>query len=807
MLKNYLTIAIRNLMRSKVFSLINVIGLAFGLTCTMLIGSFVYDELNYDQYMPNARYIYRVGVQLAHDGGGVDDYPNVDVAVGAGMKNAFPEIVASTRLTRGFKETVHYKGVQFKEEHIVYADSNFLKIFGIPFLEGNADKALTDPNTLVITKAFEKKYFGDKSALGEFLTIGSNKAFKVTGVIEKVPDNSHFHFDIFVSTATVPYFGTGQTWSNIGFYTYLLLDEHADPRKLEAKFPALVEKFIVPEIQHDMGSTYAEAKKEMNSWKFYLMPVTDIHLHSATKYELEGNGDINYVYIFGVLAFFIVLLAGINFTNLSTANSVRRSKEVGIRKALGSLKDQLVLQFLVESVVLAMSAVTIATLFVFILLPFFNDLTGKHITILFFLSSGRLPVLLSSGLLIGLLAGIYPAFFLSSFQTIRVLKGSSPIAASNRGGLSSALVVFQFAISTALIIATIIVYQQLHYMQNMKLGYDKDQVLVIDGAGTLQQNEHAFEQKLLEDHRVIHASITSDAPVGDGLSYDGTEIIGKGSQSGVHSTVFHVDYDFLETMGIKIVAGRNLAREFPGDSSAVVINETAVHDLAWKMEDVLGKIIIRSGRREFTVVGVVADFHYASAKQKIAPLMLLLRNGKWPGPLIVKIKTTDIKGFLTDLKTQWASFNANAPLDYYFLDDRFERLYKSEQTTEKIFVAFVVIAIVIACLGLYGLSAFSAEQRVKEVGIRKVLGSTVQQVLFLLSKDFVILVLIAFVFAVPISWWGMHLWLQNFNYRIDIQIWVFGLAGLAAVSIAVITVSYQALRAAMVNPVKSLRSE
>lgn len=806
MLKNYFKTGWRNLMRKKAFSMINIFGLAIGLTCFLLIASFVYDELSYDQYAAGYKNIYRVGLQLEQNGG-VDDYPHVDVAVGAGIKNDYPEVVAFTRATGNTMDYLRHGDVNVKEESLTLADSNFLRVFSIPLLEGNADHALTDPNSIVISSAFAKKYFGEKPALGELLVSRRYGAMKVTGIFDKIPDKSHFHYDALISMSTNARITTGrQTWSNVGFHTYLLLDEHADPNRLEGKLSALIEKYVVPEIQEDMGISAADAQRSVNTWKFYLMPLSRIHLYSHTKYEIEANGDINNVYIFGALAVFILLLACINFMNLSTASAARRGTEIGIRKTLGSFRSQLVTQFLVESMILAMIALAFAVIFALVLLPFFNQLTGKQIEISFFLSAPVLTSLVALGLTVGLLAGTYPAIFLSSFQTLRVLKSNSP-GGARRSNLRSILVVFQFAISTALIVATIVAYQQLHFLQNIEMGYDTEQVVVVENAGALGVNIDAFKRKLEQDHRVSHVSHAT-VPIGNAGSYAGTEVSSKSpNPSGTHMHIFMVDYDFVETMGLQLVLGRNLSNEFPNDSLGlnVVINETAMKHLGWDESNVLGSTIIRSAQLQYQVVGVVKDFHYTSAKEKIAPLMMLYR--RVAPTFLVKVKTSAVHDFIADVKSQWAAFHADVPFSYYFLDERFSHLYKAEQTTEQIFVVFMMIAIVIACLGLYGLSTHAAEQRTREIGIRKVLGSSVEQIVLLQSKEFLLLVLVAIVVAAPFSWWAMHQWLQNFGYRISIDASVILLAGAAAMLIALITVSFQAVRAAMANPVRSLRSE
>lgn len=804
MLRNYFKIGVRNLMRYKAFSFINVIGLAIGLTSFLLIASFVYDELSFDKHAGNYKNIYRVGLKLEQNGG-IDDYPCVDVAVAAGMKSNFPEILESARLSIT-GDYVRYKDSNVKEDRMVYADSNFLKIFSIQLIEGNVYKALVEPNSIVISSEFAKKYFGDKSALGEILTFRRNGEMKITGVFDKIPDNSHFHTDVFISMTTSNYTKGRQTWSNVGFYSYVVLNDHVNSQLLETKFPQLVEKYVVPEVQSDMGISYADAAKSVNTWKFYLMPVNDIHLRSHTKYEFETNGDINNVYIFSALAIFILLLACINFMNLSTASSAKRALEIGVRKVMGSFKSQLMIQFLVESILLSLIALVFAFAFTYGLLPLFNQLTGKHIEIFFFLSPSVLTIMIAFGLMVGILAGFYPAVFLSSFQILRVLKSNSK-GSAKRGGLRSALVVFQFAISTALIIATIVAYQQLRFMQNIKLGYDKEQMVVVENAWTLRANQIPFKNKLKMDHRVVNVT-NSSVPIGTPGSFGGTEVAPKENHtSNIHIHIMTMDYDYIETLGLEIKIGRNFSKEFLSDSLGenVIINETAMRDLGWNENNVLGNTIIRSAQLQHKVVGVIKDFHYTSAKDKIAPLMILYR-GNSPF-MLVKVKTTDLQPFINDLKAMWSSFPVDVPFSYFFLDDRFAHLYQAEQTIEKLFIVFMVIAVLIASLGLYGLSTYSAEQRTKEMGIRKVLGSSVRQIVFLQSKEFLTLVILAIIIAAPAAWWAMHQWLQNFGYRIEINIWIIALAALAAIVIAVITVSFQAIKAAVANPVTSLRAE
>jgi len=807
MIKNFIITAWRSFKTNRVFSFINIFGLSVGLACCMLIGAYLYNELTYDTYPAQAKQLYRVALH-SNGNNAAADFPNVDVAVGQGIKNTFPEVLDFTRITRRGTVFVKYRENQFKENSIAVADSNFFRVFSIPLVEGDSRTALTEPKNVVITKDFEKKYFGNSSALGKAITIG-NDLVKVTGIIDKVPDNSHFHADAFISMVTYVTPGTRQTWSNVGYFTYLLLNKNADPKKLEAAFPSLVAKFVVPETQHDMGVSLSEAQKSVNSFIFFLQPLTDIHLHSATKYEFEANGDIHYVYIFGALAIFILLLACINFTNLSTASATRRSKEIGIRKVLGSAKNAIVSQFLVESVMLTFLAMLFAMGLVWLLLPYFNDLSGKQIGIGFFLSVKALALELVLTLMVGIVAGTYPAFFLSSFQIISILKGNSSDQPTGRPGLRSSLIVFQFAISTALIIATFVVYQQLHFMQNKKLGYDKNQVLVINDTYALGNSINAFKQQLLNDNRIVNATISGNVPGYNNMG--GTEIYvkdlaDKGARNEIQSGIYWIENSYIPTLGMHLAKGRNFYPSGPADSASVIINEAAVRDLGFGNSDPIGKTIIRSGQRHYTVVGVVKDFNYTSAKQKIAPLMMLSSN-RSTGAIIVRIKTAGVHQLINDIKGQWNTYNAGAPFSYSFLDDQFASLYKSEESTGQIFTSFSVLALIIASLGLFGLAAFMIRQRVKEIGIRKVLGASTASIIAMLSKEFLKLIIIASLIAFPLTWYAMHKWLEDFAYRTSIHWWVFLLAGTMALLVAAITISFQAIKAALANPVKSLRSE
>ena len=804
MLTNYIKIAIRNLRRNGVFAAINIFGLAVGLAACLLITAYVRNETHYDRFASRSRDIYRVNLSVVS--GTTAHYPMVDVAVGPGMAANYPEIETYTRLERVGDNFVRYGVQEFKEQKMVAVDSNFFQVFTIPFLEGDVHTALVQPNSLVITSAFAKKYFGDGPAMGQTLNLTNFGDCKITGIIDKIPDESHFHFDAFLSWSSMHI--NYNTWSNVGIYTYLLLRPDANADKLQARFPELIAKYAVPEIAHDMGVPLSEAQKAVNTFLFSLTPLTDIHLHSDTKYEMEANGSSHYVLVFAALAVFILLLACANFTNLSTAGAAARGREIGIRKVMGSLRRQLIVQFLVESILLTGLAMILAFLLVLAVLPYFNTVSGKHIVFTEFLGYPALIAALMLTVLVGAAAGIYPAFFLSAFNPIKVLKGSAGVFQGGRRSLVRAgLVVFQFFVSIVLIVATMIVYRQLHFMQDKRLGYDKEQVVFVQDTKLLGNRQEAFRQLLLQNKLTKSATLSENAP-GSG-NMNGTEIYpketGPGNGREIHTDIFNIDYDFVPTLGLQVVKGRNFTRGFPTDSSGVLINETAVDDLGWGHTNPIGKIIVRSGTQQYTVVGVIRDYHYLSVKQKIAPLMMMLGNNG--GGILAKVNGSDMAGFLNSAKKDWASFSPAGPFSYYFLDDKFASLYESERRTGTIFTSFTVIALLIAALGLFGLAAYMVEQRTREIGIRKVLGASVSAVLILVSREFIVMVGWAFLIAIPISWWGMHQWLKDFAYRVPVNWWIFPLAGAAALVIAIITVSTQAARAAIANPIDSLRSE
>ncbi|RYU97576.1 ABC transporter permease [Emticicia agri] len=806
MIKNYLKIAFRNLVKNKVFSAINVLGLAIGIATCLIIMLFVQDELSFDRYNEKADRIVRVVFKGMINGEEMKEAVTM-APTASTLKNDYQEVEDATRLrTYGYHKIVVGEKT-FKDGNLAYVDANFFQIFTLPLIKGDAKTALLEPNTVVITQAMANKYFGNEDPIGKVLTFKDWKqVYKVTGVIEKVPANSHFHFDLFGSMTSLED-AKGTSWMESNYFSYLLLRKGQDYQKLESKLPLVVEKYVAPQLQKALGVTLSEFRKKGNDIRFHLQPLTDIHLHSDFSVSIEPGGDVRYVYIFGAIAIFMILIACINFMNLSTAGASKRAKEVGIRKVLGSVKYELIGQFLLESVMLTFFALLLALVIVKIALPLFNDLSGKELILQF----NNYPLVITGlvlfGLLVSLLAGSYPAFFLSSFKPASVLK-SKFMAAGKTIGLRSGLVVFQFMISIALIIGTTIVYQQLAYIQSKKLGYNKDQLLVLRNSWALGQNELIFRDQLMKDPRVLNVTVSGYLPVGPtNNNMSGTYPDEKVNQNR-RTIIYQVDDQYIPTMGMELVSGRNFSKEFATDSSGVIINETVAKIYGWG-KDAVGHTINRfidnqGNKKAYKVIGVVKDFHFRSLHEEIAPLVMVLENNSG---LIVKVKAQDIPTLLKDMKSQWAAFKVEEPFDYGFLDEFFNKTYMAEQKTGVILGIFTGLTIFIACLGLFGLATFTAEQRIKEIGIRKVLGANVSQIVILLSIDFVKLILIACLIAFPLGYWGMDKWLQDFAYKVDINWPVFVLAGVSAIAVALVTISFQAIKAALMNPIKSLKTE
>jgi len=806
MLKNYFKIAFRNLWRNKGFSIINILGLSIGLATCLVILLFIQNELGYDRYNKKADRIVRVVLRSMVQGEKMNE-ANVMPPTAQTLKADYPEVQEATRLSDNGYPRITYGDKTLKDNAFASVDSNFFQVFSIPFLQGDTKTALLQPNSVVISRVMAQKYFGGEDPMGKTLNFKDwNTSYKITGVFDKIPANSHFHFELFGSMNGLPD-ARSSSWLTSGYYTYLVLPQDYPYRQLEAKLPQVVEKYMGPQMQKSMGITLDQMQKNGNHFGLFLQPLADIHLHSDYAADLSANGDIRYVYIFGAIALFMLLIACINFMNLSTAGASKRAREVGIRKVMGSLQRELVAQFLLESILLTAIAMGLAIMMVQWVLPFFNELSGKQLNFQLTAHPRLLPGLLLLVLFVGTLAGSYPAFFLSSFNPVTVLK-SKFRSGKNTIGLRSGLVVFQFFISITLMVSTTVVYKQLNYIQNKKLGYNKDQVLLVHDPYWLRNNQDAFRQRLLADPRVQNLSTSGFLPAGRSDNNNFFVYPDNTTAQLVKTLRYDVDDRYIPTLGMEMAAGRNFSRQFGTDSTGAILNEAAATALGWGA-NALGHTITNPDNKgiklTYHVIGIVKDFHFKSLHERIAPLVMIL--GTNYGAFIVKTKTKDITGLLSTMKKEWSDLKADAPFSYSFLDERFKNTYQSEQRTGLILGIFSGLTIFVACLGLFGLATFTAEQRTREIGIRKVLGSSVTEIVSLLSKDFLKLVFLAFIIASPIAWWAMNRWLQDFAYRIDISGWIFLLAAFVALLITILTISFQAIKAALANPVKSLRTE
>ncbi len=814
MFKNYLKIAFRNLAKNKAFSAINIAGLAIGIGCFVLIALYVTDELSFDRFNEKGERIFRISSDIKF-GGAETRYPFTSDMMGPIFKKDFPEVEDYTRIyTSNGSKLIKKDNGFINEEKVGHADSTFFNIFTLPAIAGDTKTALDEPNTVVITETTAKKYFGTTDAIGKIVETNDNDRtlytlYKVTAVIKDIPSNAHFNFDFLFSMKNVNY-GWGQLMSH-NFHTYLLLKPGTDIKVFEKRsLDQYINKYVLPEANQVMGvSSMEDFERSGNKLRYSLTPLLDIHLYSGRPFELSPGGNIQYVYIFSLVAVFILLIACINFMNLTTARSSNRAKEVGIRKVLGTNKKNLITQFLSESTVMAIISTLLGIGIVLLALPLFNSVAGKSMQISNLFTPIFILFLVMLPFVVGLIAGSYPAFFLSSFKPIMVLKGKLKIGGVN-SGLRSMLVVFQFVTSIVLIIGTIIIYRQLNYIQSKNLGYAKEQVLIINDAYTLGRNAESFKQEMLQQPGVINGTLSGYLPTpssrSDNLFSSSPQLDVK---NGFGMQEWSVDHDYIHTLGMELVAGRNFSKEFGTDSSAVILNETTAKSLGY--DDPIGKPVYAiynpetNETRKYTIIGVVKDFHFESLKRDIGKLGLFLRRST--GLVSFKINAANAPQVIKIAEQKWKAISPQMPFNYKFLDTEFNHVYDAEQRVGKIALSFAVLAILIACLGLFGLAAYIAEQRTKEIGIRKVLGASATSLVAMLSRDFLKLVLISSVIAFPLAWWSMRTWLQDFAYRIEIGWWVFVAAGVIAILIALITVSFQAIKAAMANPVKSLRTE
>lgn len=814
MFKNYLTVAIRSLLKHKGYSLINVMGLALGVACCLLILIYVAAESNYDRQWPNAERIYRMSLERIYPDRSTG-YAIVPPSYAQSVKHEWPEVEEAVRISTNGGATLLKRGDKvFEEENVLFVDSTFFKVFQIELLQGDADKCLRDANSIVLTESTARRYFGKTRVVGENLQLLGGpepQQLSVAAVCADLPENVHFKFDLLVSSKGNRFLAEQ---NHIGFAanTYFLLQEGSDAKALDAKFPAVVEKYAVGEIQRNFGVTWAQYKAAGNGYHYYLTALPDIHLHSHLEGELQPNGDAATVRIFTWIALFILLIAGVNFMNLATARSAERAREVGIRKALGSERSLLTAQFLIEALLVSAASVAIAVLLVFLALPAFNRLADKAFSLWAYLDWSTAPGLLGFAVVLGLLAGLYPASVLSGFRPIEVLKGKFT---SKKSGawLRNGLVVFQFAASIAMIISTLVVFSQMGFISNKKLGFQKDQIFVLHNAFALREKTDAFKQQLLKIPGVEAVGGTSEMPGGE--AWFGTTFKKPEDNESVTGRAAIVDDDYVQAMRLELLAGRTFSKQF-NDSLSVIINERAAKDLGLGPNPV-GKRLIQPGSFfdpnqgdvAFTVIGVVSDFHYQSLHEPIAPLFLQ-HNRVFQGNntlLAARVQMAHNQSFIQEAQKYWSTFAPDQPFHYSSLDANLDNLYANEKRTQLIFGIFAFLAVFIACIGLLGLSTYMTYQRTKEIGVRKVLGASVLSITNLLAKDFLKLVLIAIVLATPVSWYLMDRWLADFAYRIQLQWWMFVLAGLLAVVIAFLTISFQSVKAALMNPVKSLRSE
>jgi putative ABC transport system permease protein len=806
MFKNYFKIAWRNLNRNKFISFVNIFGLTVGICCCLLIAIYILNELSYDQYNKNAKNVYRIERTFLNAETGALSLKLGAVAPPFAplLQNDFKDIKKITSLLPFNNVAFKYGDNIFNESNLFFADTSLFDVFDFDVTKGNPATALRDPFSIMLSEKTAHKYFGNADPLNKVLRVNNQFDCKVTGIYKALPENSHWHPDMLLSFNTLKdsaIYGEKNlmtNWGNNSFYTYLLLPPHYDPKKLEAQFPAFQNRHIPP-YQNFKASDYSILS---------LRKLTDIHLYAHTDEEIEINGDINRVYIFSAIALFILLIACINYMNLSSARSVLRAKEIGVRKTAGANKKELVAQFLCESVFITWIAAIIAFLLTRIGLPWLNEISGQQLSIQTLLQWKILTVILLLPFVVGILSGIYPALYLSSFQPVKVLKGVIKKGGGNIS-LRKVLVVFQFSISIILIIATVIVFQQLNYIQNKSLGFDKEHIVTMRYNAGLNNSYQSFKDELLSNSNIKEVSRSSRIPSGRLLDSQGSQLNRGDSLSPSKADIKYVvtDESFIPAYGIKIVAGRNFSKDYGMDTSSFIINETAVKALQLKSnDDAIGKQF-QYGNQKGTIVGVFNDFNFESLHQRIIPLVLY-ENTYSDGYGNISIKTSgNVPAAIAQIEKTWKKYLPETPFEYKFLDDRYAKLYQAEDRQSTIFTIFSCIAIFIACLGLFGLSAFTISQRVKEIGVRKVLGASTGNIVQLISKDFLLLVVIAAVIAFPVAWYVMNHWLQTFAYRINIGWAVFVLSAIVALLIAFATISFQAIKAAMANPVKSLRSE
>ena len=806
MLKNYLKTTLRNLWRYKGFSLINISSLSIGITSCLVIGLFVLDELKYDKFIPEGNTIYRMYTEDT-DENGTTSTASVPPMFATYLQANYPEVESTARLLMfSGKLLLEVNGISSYENKGLIADSSFFTIFPLKFLKGDPKNALKGATSVVISEKVAKKYFANADPMGKTIKIDKTD-FAVTGVLAEIPE--HFHLDL---EYILPMSAAGvekermERWTWNQFFTYIKTKPGTNVELLQNKFQAAIKKEVHPQFE-DEGSSYLP----------FFQPLKDIHLKSSEFiYDNAKRGNSVYVKGLSIIVLFVLIIACFNFINLATARSFRRAKEIGVRKVIGAHRSQLIFQFTGETVLFSVMAVILASLATWLLLPSLNSFTGKSISFNPISDPVLGAFLLAASVLIGILAGIYPAMFMSGFQPIRVLKGLKPVTSGGSTiGLRQALVIVQFALSALLIICTVVVYNQMNFLQKKDLGFNKDRVIYFDLPGELAKDPEPLKSELLRSPGIVSATAGYGLP-GDQLAGDQVIIPGKdgGKKQGVN--LFIVDHDYIKTMGLQVLKGSDFSKELATDNEeAFIINETAIREMGFgSAEKALGQRLdwdkwvpdsinpVKKGK----IIGVVKDFHYKSLHEKVGAAVLIIYP-EASVKMAIKVNQDDLPETLEYIKATWSKFSPNYPLDYKFLDENFEAMYQSEQKLSTLLWIFTVMAILVGCLGLFGLAAFNAEQRTKEIGIRKVLGATSTDIVAMLSKKFLQPVLVASLIAFPIAWWLMKSWLADFPYRIEITAWIFILTAIGSLLIAFLTVSFHAIKAAVSNPVKSLRTE
>ncbi len=810
MFKNHIKIAWRSLKKQPFFTFLNTSGLAIGMAGALLIALYTYDELSHDKMFTDAERIHRINADIKF-GGDENISGETAAPMAAALKSDFSQIEMVTRIRNmgGILLRKSNSNNNTKELNTAFADASFFKMFGLSLLVGDEETALEFPNTVVLTRTAAEKHFGIDNAVGQELLLDNEDTYTVTGVLEDLPKNSLLR-DHTVFMAMSGYGDAQETeWGSHNYFTFIKLIPSANVIDIQPQLQAMVGKYLIPWVQNIYpGITEEEFRASGNYVNYYSMPLTDIHLHSNANFELSANGSMQNIYILLFIGVFLILLASVNFMNLSTAHSLKRAKEVGIRKTLGSDKSGLIKQFLTESGLISFISLVLAIFTTFLAIPLFNELAGTEIT-LPFASPTFWIILLGATVILSLLAGWYPAFFMSRFMPVKVLKG---LGKSSIGGanIRNSLVIFQFAISIFLILATIVVFQQINFIQNKELGFSKEQILIVNDVYGAGDKAEAFKKEVENLAQVKKATLSSFLPTPSSRSdYTFFKEGSTEQENAVNMQRWLVDYDYVSALDLRLIAGRYFNPKRVTDSTAIIINETATALLGLEPEEALGiRLSSDLGDEDgtyHTVIGVVENFHFKSLREEIGALSL--RIGRSTGNLAIKIATTDLSKSVAEIEGVWSKLVPSQPFAYSFMEDSFNDTYQAEQRLSQIFMVFTVLSIFIACLGLFGLAAFNAEKRKKEIGVRKVLGASVTQITYRLTTDFLKLVGIAIFISLPLGWLAMNKWLEDFSYRIQIDWWILALAGLSAVGIAIVTVSYQSIKAAVVNPVKSLRTE